>query len=103
MATDAIGTEATDPGTFTGGTILWLYMSWFAEGRVPTGDVGGGQAICTTFAASSCSAILVPVKMHKSTVLNTLDYSCCWRIGHLHHHSPFQPVFPAASLGNQRC
>ena len=79
MATDCIGTEVTDPGTLTGGTILWLYMSWLGGGRVPTGDVGGGlQAICTTFAASSCSALLVPVKMHKSAVLNTLDYSCYW-------------------------
>lgn len=41
-------------------------------GRVPTGEVGvgpaggGGEAICTTFAASSCSAMLVPVGMEKS-------------------------------------
>ena len=118
MATDCIGTEVTDPGTLTGGTILWLYISWLAWGRVPTGDVGGGlQAICTTFAASSCSAILAPIKMHKSTVLNTLDYSCYWSMAintitlHLSQSSQLLPretrvvdiSFKASSWGVLSC
>ena len=50
-----------------------LYNSGCGEGRGPTGDKGVGpvdggseaicgEPICTIFAASSCSAILVPVE-----------------------------------------
>lgn len=73
IGTGCIGQATLGPGTFTGDTKPGLNNSGWDEGRVVTGDStvgaeeGGGEANGgTMLAASSCSAILAPVKMNKS-------------------------------------
>ena len=76
MGTGGVGGGMLAPGIMLCVTKPALYNSGCDEGRVLTGDKGvrsvdgGSEAICgepigTIFAASSCSAILVPVEIEK--------------------------------------
>ena len=76
-----VGVETLAPAIMLCATKPALYNSGCGDGRVLTGDNGVGpaegggeaicgEAICAMFAASSCSAILVPTTALKVNKVN---------------------------------